>query len=211
MRRPTKPSTCSVRTRGAKFSAQGFYTYSEAEGNVLAGADEFRLTNTGHQPDLAIGRDVSFNPLNPLCDACFGPLNTDSRHRVTFAGQYSAPWGVNVSGIYRYRSALPYTEHTGVDSNGDGFSLELPAGGRVNNLRGASFSQFDLRLSKEFSFVNNLSLEIIAELFNVFNEENPAAFIGNRRASNFGQATTFAGDPLQGEQRLGQVGLRIRF
>jgi hypothetical protein len=200
-----------VRTRGAKFQAQGFYTYSEAEGNVLAGADEFRLTNTGHQPDLAIGRDVSVNPLDPQCGACFGPLNTDSRHRVTFAGQYSAPWGVNVSGIYRYRSGLPYTEHIGRDTNGDGFSLELPPGQSVNNLRGSSFSQFDLRVSKEFTFANDLSVEIIAELFNVFNEENPAAFIGNRRASNFRQPTTFAGDPLQGEQRLGQVGLRLRF
>jgi TonB dependent receptor/Carboxypeptidase regulatory-like domain len=200
-----------VRTRGAKFQAQGFYTYSEAEGNVLAGADEFRLTNTGHQPDLSIGRDVSVNPLDPQCARCFGPLNTDSRHRVTFAGQYSAPWGINASGIFRYRSALPYTEHVGRDTNGDGFSLELPPGGKVNNRRGASFSQLDLRLSKEFSFANDLSIEIIAELFNVFNEENPAAFIGNRRAANFGQATTFAGDPLQGEQRLGQLGLRIRF
>ena len=200
-----------VRTRGAKFQAQGFYTYSEADGNVLAGADEFRLTNTGHQPDLAVGRDVSVNPLDPLCGACFGPLNTDSRHRVTFAAQYTAPWGINVSGVLRYRSGLPYTEHVGIDTDGDGFALELPPGGRVNNLRGDSFSQVDLRLGKEFTFTNDLSLEVIAEIFNLFNEENPAAFIGNQRASNFGQATTFSGDPLQGEQRLGQIGIRLRF
>ena len=41
---------------------------SKITGNVLAGADEFRLTAVEYQPDLAIGRDVSVNPLNPLGD-----------------------------------------------------------------------------------------------------------------------------------------------
>ena len=49
------------------------------------------------------------------------------------------------------------------------------------------------------------------EVFNVLNDENPYRFIGNRTASNFGQPTVFAGDPLQGEQRLIQLGLRLRY
>ena len=60
-------------------------------GNVLSGADEFRLSNLDYQPDLAIGRDVSVNPLNPVRDACIGPLNTDARHRLTVAGVYTFP------------------------------------------------------------------------------------------------------------------------
>jgi len=197
----------SFRARATqKLELQGFYTYSETEGNVLAGADEFRLTDANHQADLGGGlRDVSVNPLDPLCDACFGPLNTDARHRLTLSGVYQGPWGLNVSGMFRYRSALPYTRFIASDLNGDGFAYELPAGDHVNQERGDSFSQFDVRLGKEFSFSGGLSIELIAEVFNVFNEENPAVF--NRA----GEPAAFAGDPLQGEQQLTQVGLRVRF
>lgn len=197
----------SFRARASRtLELQGFYTYSEAEGNVLAGADEFRLTNTQHQPDLGGGvRDVSVNPLDPLCGACIGPLNTDARHRVTLSGVWQGPWGFNVSGMFRYRSALPYTEFVAQDLNGDGFALDLPPGRSVNSGRGDSFSQLDLRVGKEFTFANELSLELIAEVFNLFNEDNPAVF------NRFGQPNAFAGDPLQGEQQLAQLGLRVRF
>src|SRR6185436_7092424 len=36
--------------RSSKFEAQGFYTISEAEGNVLTGADEFRIWDGALQP-----------------------------------------------------------------------------------------------------------------------------------------------------------------
>lgn len=195
-----------------RLELQGFYTYSEATGNILAGTDEFRITAAGHQPDLSAVPDQSINPLNPLCGACFGPLNTDARNRFTVSAVWRGPWDVVVAGIYRYRSGYPYTEWTGQDTNRDGFAFELPAGvSNVNNRRGASFSQFDLRLAKAFRFGNGLEFELILEGFNLFNEKNPARYIGNRTANNFGQPTVFAGDPLQGEQRLGQVGLRFRF
>jgi hypothetical protein len=203
-----------VRARLTNCELQGFYTLSRAEGNVLAGADEFRITDGNYQPDIVgAGRgDVSVNPIDPLCDACFGPLNTDARHRITLAGTYRAPLGLNLSGVLRYRSATPYTERAGVDLNGDRFLNDLAPGvSHVNTRRGAAFSQFDLRLSKEFRFVDRFGIELIGEVFNVFNRKNPAGFIGDRTAPNFGQPTTYAGDPLQGEQRLGQLGVRVRF
>lgn len=194
-----------------KFDFQFNYTLSKAEGNILAGADEFRITDAGHQADFAGRGDQSVNPLNPGCDACTGPLNTDARHRVTIAGFYRAPWGVSVSTIFRYRSALPYTENLGRDVNGDGFTIDIAPGQHVNNLRGSSFSQFDLRLSKEFQ-IGGVNLEILAEVFNLFNDKNPAGFNGNRNAgAAFGQPTSYAGDANQLEQRVGQLGLRISF
>ena len=212
----------SARARFSKGELQGFYTYSEAKGNVLAGADEFRLTDAGHQADMGgARRDVSVNPLDPQCPACFGPLNTDARHRVTLSGVWRGPWGLNVAGMFRYRSALPYTifvdqlvdtDGDGVldtpvpkDVNGDGFALDLAPRDHVNGGRGDSFMQLDLRLSKEFTFANSFSVEIIGEVFNLTDEENPAVF------NRLGVPNAFAGDPLQGEQRLGQLGLRLRF
>jgi hypothetical protein len=189
-----------------RFEVQGFYTYSETEGNVLAGADEFRITNAGYQADVGGGRrDVSVNPLDPQCGSCFGPLDTDARHRVTLSAVYRANWGINLSGMFRYHSATPYTNFIASDLNGDGFAYDLPARTKVNAKRGASFSQFDLRIGKEFHFGSEYSVELIGEVFNLFNEKNPAVFNRN------GQATAYAGDPLQGEQRLAQLGLRLHF
>ena len=206
---------------GSQFEAQGFYTYSKSRGNVLAGADEFRITRVDHQPDLAAVRDNTFDPLNPSCKACFGPLNTDARHRVTLSGLYRAPLGINLSGIYRYHSGFPYTEWAGKDLNGDGYRFDpVPGQTHVNNLRGASFSQLDVRVAKDLKFGGNYGVELIGEMFNVLNSKNPAKFIGNcgynttsGQCTNptFRQASAFAGDPGQGEQRLIQLGARVRF
>lgn len=196
----------SFRARATqKLELQGFYTYSKAEGNILAGADEFRLTDVGYEPSWAVARDVSANPLDPGCGACTGPLNTDARHRITLSGVYQGPWGVNLAGMFRYRSATPYTVFTTTDPNHDGFIFDLFPGDHVNSKRGHSFSQFDLRVAKEFTFGSGIGFELIAEMFNVFNEKNPAGFTID------GEPTTYAGDPLQGEHQLIQLGARIKF
>jgi outer membrane receptor protein involved in Fe transport len=195
-----------------RIEMQGFYTWSEATGNVLAGADEFRLTSATHQPDLSAVPDQSVNPFDPACDACFGPLNTDATHRVTLSALYRLPLAINVGTVMRYRSGLPYTEWSGSDIDADGFAFDLPAGvDHVNNRRGDSLTQLDLRVSREFRVGAGLGLEVLAEVFNVMNADNPARFVGNRAASNFGQPTVWAGDPLQTEQRLIQLGLRVRY
>jgi Carboxypeptidase regulatory-like domain/TonB dependent receptor-like, beta-barrel len=199
---------------GDKFELQGFYTLSHVTGNILAGADEFRITDAGYQPDMRGVRDQSVNPYDPICGgACEGPLNTDARHRITASAVYHAPYGINVSGIMRYRSATPYTILAGDISCGpdkpncqDGYGFDLPAGvSHVNSERGASFTQTDVRLGKEFKFGGNYGVELIGEVFNLFNAKNKSGFRSN------GTPSRFAGDPLQGEQRLFQLGARFIF
>jgi len=208
-----KGANFNVRARlTTRATLQGFYTLSKITGNVLAGADEFRLSNLDYQPDLAVGRDVSVNPLDPLCAACTGPLNTDARHRVTVAGTYTFSHDVVVAGTLRARSATPYNIYAGVDLNGDGFVIDLPSGvANINSGRGSAFSQIDLRGSKLFRFGGARSIEALIEVFNLFNATNPAGYNGNQRSATFGQPSTFAGNPLQGEQRLAQLGLRFHF
>ena len=207
---------------GTNFEAQGFYTYSKSTGNVLAGADEFRITDVNHQPDLGGVRDNTVNPLDPSCSACFGPLNTDARNRVTLSAVYRAPFAINVSGILRYHSGLPYTEWTGADINGDGYRFDLAPGvTHVNSLRGASFTQLDMRLSHEFKTVGSFGVELIGEVFNLTNAKNPAGYNGNcgfstatqqcKAIGDFFKPTAFAGDPAQGEARLAQLGIRLKF
>jgi Carboxypeptidase regulatory-like domain/TonB dependent receptor len=189
-----------------KLRMQGFYTLSKADGNVLLGADEFRITGVDAQPDIrgASLKDVSINPLDPNCSACSGPLYTDARHKVTLAAVYTAPWQVNVSGVLRYRSALPYMKFDNVDYNGDGYNLDLLPGHHANEGRGHSFEQFDLAFAKEFP-IGPIGIEVIAQVFNVFNAKNPALY------DRTGTPNAYAGDPFQGEQRLLQLGAKVHF
>ena len=204
-----------ARARLDNFELQGFYTYSEADGNMLAGADEFRLTAARHQPSFHSGAgDQSINPLDPGCGACFGPLYTDSRHRVTLGAIYQGPWDINISGVARYRSALPFTLHTNRDVSGDGMRDLAAGASNVNTERGDEFSQVDVRLAKEFRF-GDFGIELIGEVFNLFDEDNPAQHGVATFAPNGQPLTTapvsFSGDPLQGEQRLAQFGVRLRW
>ena len=111
----------------------------------------------------------------------------------------------------RYKSKTPYNVISGVDTNLDGLIYDLPAGvSTLNSARGASFKQFDLRVAKSI-MVAKKRFELLAEGFNVTNEKNPAGFVANQRASNFGQPTAYAGDFQRGEQRLFQLGVRFEF
>ena len=196
---------------GSNFEAQGFYTLSRSKGNILAGADEFRVVDAGHQTDIT--RDTSVSPFNPNCSACNGPLDTDSRHKVTLSTVYRAPFGINFSGILRWHSGTPYTVYAynaagtkKLDLNGDGYTMDLaPGHTHVNDARGPSFSQVDVRVSREFRFGGNYGFEVIGEVFNLLNAKNATVF------DSFGNTSAYAGDPGQGEQRLIQLGGRIRF
>jgi outer membrane receptor protein involved in Fe transport len=207
------------RARSEKLEVQGFYTLSETTGNILAGADEFRITQAEYQPDLGAVRDQTVDPYDPLCKKCYGPLNTDSRHKFTISATYQLPLDFSLSGMFRYRSATPYTEwDSSLDpnTNNDGYTFELrPGTAHVNIKRGHDFSQFDMRFAKAFKFGGDIKIEVLAEIFNLFNTTNPAGYRGDRADSgpggSYGTPSSYAGDTGQGEQRLWQIGLRFAF
>jgi hypothetical protein len=132
---------------------------------------------------------------------------------VTISGIWSPGAGFTFAPIFRYRSKLPFNITAGQDLNLDNNNFDLPPDvSTVNAGRGADYKQLDFRLSKKFRFGGGRTgVELIGEMFNVTNAKNPAGFVGNRRAANFGQPTEFAGDFQRGEQRMAQVGLRFEF
>jgi hypothetical protein len=101
--------------------------------------------------------------------------------------------GLQVSPIWRYRSALPVNIVEGVDLNQDGVNQDLPARAyafdrignpakeigdckTINCGRGASLSQVNLRVSKGFAIAQGMRIEAIAEVFNLFNAKSPSGF-----------------------------------
>ena len=175
-----------------------WYTLSKAEGYGGLGVDE--LTTNLVQ-----------NAFDPLTAVDFGPsARTDARHKITLSAIWQAPYGITISPIYRYRSALPLHIWYGYDNNLDGVSndlyttayaydgLTVDAAGNatakvkdlgacttINCGRGASLSQFNLRGSKGFALGNRMHLEVYGEVFNLFNSINPAFNTGAGSTSRF--------------------------
>ncbi len=135
----------------------------------------------------------------------WGPTRNDIRHR--FIGNYSheLPYGIRLAVVAQFTSAPPYNITTGNDDNGDGQRRDRPAGVEYNSGRGDRLSIVDLRTSKIFNFGESQSVEVMWEMFNVFNTDNFVQYNGNMRSSRFGQPS-LARDPFQG-----QFGLRYTF
>jgi hypothetical protein len=125
------------------------------------------------------------------------------------SGIFDLPYDFRISAFYRAHSATPFNAFVTQDLDGDGFNYSL-TDEHPNARRQDSFSQLDLRFGKVFDF-NVVRIEGIFEVFNLFNSENPNLFVGNLAAANFGEPRVYAGDPLQGEQRIAQLGFRIEF
>jgi hypothetical protein len=91
----------------------------------------------------------------------------------------------------------------------------------VNCGRGAKQTQFNLRVTKDFSLGRGMKLQALGEIFNLFNAKNPDGFhpisgqnrriVGGAANPQFLQPTAYAGDFQQGEQLVGQVGFRFTF
>ena len=211
---------------GLAFSA--WYTLSRSLSMGGNGADELNVQNIQ-------------NHLDPYADVQFGPSGrTDARHKATISLVWQAPFGITVSPVFRYRSALPINITQGLDLNNnlanndisdtaykftgfDGDVATFEEDGpceTINCGRGAPQSQLNLRVSKGFNLFGRARVEAIGEIFNVFNAKNPSGFIGRRftgsvanpvNNSAFMQPTEFAGDFQNPEQRVGQIGFRFTF
>ena len=172
-------------TRGIQFNA--WYTLAKALGRGGQAVDE--LTTNLVQD--------AFNPLN---DVMLGPAaRTDARHKISLSAIIQAPWGVTVSPVFRYRSALPMHIWYGYDENLDGVSNdiyptayrfksvddagnptfeEMGACTTINCGRGAPLSQMNIRVAKLFPLRNTMRIEVFGEVFNLFNAINPAFNVG---------------------------------
>ena len=135
---------------------------------------------------------------DPFADVQWGPsMRSDARHKVTLSAIIQAPWGITVSPIFQYRSALPMMIWTGYDVNADGVNNDIFATAykftgvddqgnpsfeetgaceTVNCGRGPSFSQLNLRVGKRLSLGGARVIELFGEVFNLFNAKNPNMF-----------------------------------
>jgi hypothetical protein len=96
----------------------------------------------------------------------------DIRHRWVLSGVWELPTGFQLSSVVEWRTAAPFTAFTGVDSNRDGQLSDRPIIAGIPLLRNGFRHQQDFRVTKQFPFGEGQRVELIAELFNVWNTGN---------------------------------------
>ncbi|HVT17990.1 MAG TPA: TonB-dependent receptor [Thermoanaerobaculia bacterium] len=176
-----------------KFQFQAYYTYSKDKSDDDNERDPFsfryaKITDLGAE---------------------YGYSDRDQRHRVNAFMLYEAPFALDVSVRYAYRSAQPQSiTATGAVANTpqdrinpDG-SVTQRNLGRKNN----QFNSFDFRLSRDFH-VGGVMIQPIIDVFNLFNSPNFRRPEVTNLIFNFdGTVQSGNGDPRQA-----QVGVRILF
>ncbi|HVF88071.1 MAG TPA: TonB-dependent receptor [Pyrinomonadaceae bacterium] len=179
----------------------------------------------------------------------YGPTPNDQRHRFTFAGSLDLPGQFRLAPILTLASGVPMdillpdasTRVPPLQRNAGGrlfktgaelnnFLREVNSAGGINGQLlplapddarfSDNFSSLDLRLSKIFSFGENVRLEPIVEVFNLFNVTNVLGVsnvnysgFGNVLGSqSFGQPVTTAGGVFgSGGPRAFQLAARFTF
>jgi hypothetical protein len=193
------------------------YTLADTNGNVNnSGGTQSVVTDSAH---------INFDE---------GPNNSDRRHTLVASGSFMLPGDVVVGGIFSARSTMPFSAVAGVDVNGDGNVTDYVPGTTrnafnrgndaqslaavntwraVNNLAAISptfntneFYSLDLRASKAIPLSSGRRVELIGQVFNVFNRTNIVpAWTTNALSPAFGTSVSAAA------MRQAEIALRFTY
>jgi len=105
-------------------------------------------------------------------EAEWGPSRSAEDLRVVVSGIFRLPANFMFSGTWVYGSGQPWNHLLGYDYNTDGFASDRPEGVDRNSMDGPSFNEFDARLSWTLPLGGSTEVELIAEVFNLFNTTN---------------------------------------
>jgi hypothetical protein len=150
-----------------------------------------------------------------------GRSDNDQRHRLAVSGSFQAVKkgkeglsraldGFQLSYIYTFASRLPFNVLLGSDRNFDTNNNDRPVGVRRNTGQGFDFASLDLRLSRRFRITERVSLDALAEGFNLFNRAN-FGVPNNTFGSGIAPLATFGQPTAAFDPRQFQFGLKVSF
>lgn len=182
------------------------YKALQVQVNIVPGADRllkiaYTLASNRSNTNATLSTGTATNPFDLSEDE--GPADNDVRHTVAVNGSTTFPYGIQLSGLWTYRSALPFSAVTTArrpDGKPFGFRPE-PRNAR----RGDSAQSLDIRLAKTVRFGSYRAASAFIEAFNLTNAVNFDGYIGTVTSALFGKPTT------AGPMRRMQLGLRFDF
>ena len=205
----------------ATYLLQFNYEYQYAPINRDKGC-KYALTNPS--PGVfTCDAPITLNPL--MIDEKY--LTGDQRNRATFNGIWELPAGFQLSGLYFFADNGKITPISGVDLLGMGASTTASTTANTgitgsanrllrdgtlvprNSFDRTNLHRVDMRIQKRFRLNGRVTLDGIAEVFNLFNHANYNAFVTNKAAANFGQPQYDSNIAFQ--PRTMQFGFRTTF
>ena len=155
----------------------------------------------------------------------YAPSEADQRHRLVLNGLVEIPYGFRVSGLYFFGSGQHYESIVGGDPFGNGTTrnrylssananaakLGYTPGSVVprNSIVGDPIHRVDLRIANAIPVGEQVRIEPMLEIFNLFNHDNFGGYNRTVTSSRFAQPTrnsNVAYDP-----RVVQLGIRLSF
>ena len=164
---------------------KGTYTWSHYYGNF----DQDNTTAVNDASSFVGSSFIGDSAGRQIWDNKYGDLRADRRHLLKAYGYYSLPWNATtgVFGLYQSGhkwegwSYEPYRHLTGSTSTSNRYAE--PAGSRTT----PAHYQFDLNYTQNFS-VRQLNLQLIADVFNVLDNQTGYNPEPSLLSANFGNA-----------------------
>lgn len=190
-------------------------SYRDRRGDALQVAYTFGYASddsiSGFQPSSH--SIPATNPFDYSLD--YGPSPTDARHILNVSGSFKVHWGIQLSPLVSYTSALPYTATT---TAGPGSALAAPncqpyftqcypAGYTRDSLRGGGTFSLNSRLSKSIRLGEGRSVMLLFEGYNLTNTLNT----GTNYVSNVASAAFKTAIAQATARRQLQAGFRFDF
>jgi hypothetical protein len=138
----------------------------------------------------------------------------DQRHRATLNGIYDLGRGFQASGLYFFGSGERYATSYGGDLRrvGVGSTGRLRPDGTIvprNNFVGDPIHRVDVRLQKRVPLGGRVVIDVIGEVFNLFNHANYAVYTTSESSRAYGKPSPTTALPFS--PRMGQFAFRLGF
>jgi len=188
---------------------QGLLGYSLSEDDLSRAGTAFGVFGGGEEESAGAGNGGGFTDPNQAINNTGGPSFFDRRHSLKVSGSYQIPGiDVNVAAVYKMQSGVPVVRLITVSEDVNGvpfnqgpitFYAEPRGGRRIDTLH-----YMDFRVSKYFDIRRDRRLEVIFDVFNLFNA-NTITGVNNNTGSAFLSPLTILGP------RVLRLGARFTF
>ena len=101
-----------------------------------------------------------------------GPSDFYQRNRFIADAVLHGWYKTTFSLVGTFGSGLPVNPVTGVDNNGDGYTVDRPVGLGRNSFKAPPQRTMDVSLAKQFPLHDRFNIEVRAQTFNVLNSRN---------------------------------------